>query len=71
MEISARTDRNDFLPPPEPAAPQSFGLALLAHALLLAALAWGINWQSQPETAGVEAELWSAMPQEAAPPPPP
>lgn len=69
--MSTAIERNDFMPPPEPAAAQSFGLALLAHGLLIAALAWGINWQKQATTAGVEAELWSSMPQEAAPPPPP
>lgn len=50
-------------------------LALGAHALLLVALAFGVNWRaSEPE--GVTAELWAAVPQaaapaEVAPPPPP
>ena len=41
-------------------------LALLVHAGLIAALAFGVNWRAQaPET--VSAELWSALPQVAAP----
>jgi colicin import membrane protein len=41
-------------------------LALIAHVLLILALAWSVNWKtSEPE--GVVAELWSALPQIAAP----
>ena len=41
-------------------------LALLIHALLVAALALGVNWHaSEPE--GVAAELWASVPQVAAP----
>lgn len=41
-------------------------LALIAHALLIVALAVGVNWRaSEPE--GVVAELWSMTPQTAAP----
>ena len=42
-------------------------LALLAHGLLLLALTWGISWKSEPDNLSVSAELWSALPQEAAP----
>jgi colicin import membrane protein len=43
-----------------------FALALLAHAALVVALAFGVNWKaSDPE--GVEAELWASVPQIAAP----
>jgi colicin import membrane protein len=42
------------------------GLALLAHALLIVALAFGVNWRSS-EPEGVVAELWSAVPQFEAP----
>lgn len=49
-------------------------LALVAHGLLLLALSLGVSWRTS-EPAGVEAELWSAVPQVAAPravaPPPP
>ncbi len=41
-------------------------LAVIAHALLVAALAWGVHWRaSEPE--GLVAELWSSIPQQAAP----
>ena len=41
--------------------------ALLVHVGLLIALAFGVSWRSQTP-AGVSAELWSAVPQIAAPP---
>jgi colicin import membrane protein len=41
-------------------------LAIVAHLLLIAALAWSVHWNtSEPD--GVVAELWSATPQFAAP----
>ena len=43
-------------------------LALLAHALLLAALAFSVRWNTS-NPAGVEAELWAAVPEIAAPRP--
>ena len=60
-------DRPEFAPPPPPGRVRALGLALLAHALLMAALTWGVNWRSS-STPAVEAELWSAVPQQAAPP---
>jgi colicin import membrane protein len=49
-------------------------MALLVHAGLLIALAFGVSWRSS-EPAGASAELWAAVPQVAAPaavePPPP
>ena len=56
--------------------PQSGGsvpaiaLAVLMHVLLAALLFFGIRWQSSAP-AVIEAELWSAMPQTAAPAPRP
>ncbi|MDH5540845.1 MAG: cell envelope integrity protein TolA [Rhizobacter sp.] len=41
-------------------------LALLAHALLIAALTLGLRWKAS-DPAGIEAELWAAVPQVAAP----
>ena len=41
-------------------------LALLAHALLVTALAFSVRWKTS-NPAGVEAELWAAVPQAAAP----
>jgi colicin import membrane protein len=52
-------------------------LALVAHALLAAALTWGIGWNRTQTPVVAEAELWSQLPQSAAPklveeaPPPP
>jgi colicin import membrane protein len=42
------------------------GLAILAHLLLILAIAFGVNWRAH-EPAGIEAELWAAVPQAAAP----
>jgi colicin import membrane protein len=41
--------------------------ALLAHLLLAGALTWGVSWNRQAPVTTVEAELWSALPQQAAP----
>ena len=53
-----------------PRAPRGMGrglmLAIAAHVLLVIALSFSVNWHTQtPE--GVEAELWAAVPQIAAP----
>lgn len=69
--MQASADSLAFAPPPEPAAFRGFVLAGVAHLLLLVALTWGINWQSDDRSLAVEAELWSSIPQEAAPPPAP
>jgi len=61
-------DRLDFVPPPEPAAVRAFGLAIVAHLLLLLALTWGVNWKRESQDVAAEAELWSSVPQQAAPP---
>ena len=60
-------DRIDFGPPRDAGAIRSFGLALLVHAALIAALTWGVNWKRTDPTVEFEAELWSNVPQEAAP----
>ena len=55
-----------FAPQRPPGMGSGLGLALVVHALLIVALAWSVNWKtSEPE--GVVAELWSALPQIAAP----
>ena len=46
---------------------RAYGLALLVHGLLLAALTWGVSWKRSDTSLSVEAELWSSVPQEAAP----
>ena len=61
-------DRTAFQPPKPAGTGRSVALALLAHGLLLLALTWGISWKSEPDNLSVTAELWSALPQEAAPP---
>jgi colicin import membrane protein len=61
-------DRLQFAPPSAPGLVRSIGLAILAHALLLAALTWGVSWRSGAQTDAVEAELWASVPELAAPP---
>ena len=61
-------DRSDLAPRAEPGALRAFGLAMLVHLLLLIALTWGVSWKSKDQSLSFEAELWSALPQEAAPP---
>lgn len=63
----AATDRLEFAPPPAPGLLRALGLAVLAHAALLAALAWGVHWKREAVTLTAEAELWSAVPHQAAP----
>lgn len=65
--MHATTNRLEFAPPPPPGLLRAFGLAILAHAFLLAALTWGVHWKRQDVSIAVEAELWSALPREAAP----
>jgi len=73
--MPAAVDRLQFAPPPPPGMLGAFGFAIVAHLLLMLALGWGINWKRDPVTLSAEAELWSSLPQEAAPklvePPPP
>ncbi len=67
--------RDPFMPrgprdPLMPSAPRGMGrglmLAIAAHVLLVIALSFSVSWHTQtPE--GVEAELWAAVPQIAAP----
>ncbi len=65
----------EFGPPREKRSMRAFALAILAHLLLLGALTWGVNWKRSDQASSFEAELWSAVPQQAAPravePPPP
>ena len=65
MEASSRFE---FQPlQPRQGLLRSYGLALLVHGLLLAALTWGVSWRRSDTSLSVEAELWSAVPQQAAP----
>src|SRR5450830_1979213 len=71
----AISERNEFAPPPQRGMGRAVVLALLAHALLVAGLTFSVQWKREAENTVAEAELWSAVPQEAAPgavePPPP
>ena len=76
--MHAHDDRDQFAPPRPPARLRAIALAVLAHAILIAALTWGVNWKSSSDMPAVQAELWPAVPQQAAPraveppaPPPP
>lgn len=64
------TERLEFAPPPTPGLLRALALAILAHGVLVAVLTAGVAWKREVVTATVEAELWSAVPQEAAPPAP-
>jgi colicin import membrane protein len=67
---TAALERDAFAPQQPAGMGSGLLLALLAHALLILALVWGVSWKaSEPE--GVVAELWSALPQTAAPRPTP
>ncbi len=65
--MPASADRLQFAPPPPPGMVRAFGFAVIAHLLLMLALTWGINWKRDPVLLSVDAELWSSVPQEAAP----
>jgi len=77
--MHAGADRLEFAPPTTPGVLRALILALLVHAVLLAGLAWSVRWKRDTQILSAEAELWSAVPQEAAPklvesppePPPP
>ena len=64
--IAAAAERDIFAPQKLPGMRSGLALAIAAHVLLIAAIAWSVHWKaSEPE--GVVAELWSAVPQTAAP----
>jgi len=65
--MHAHDDRDQFTPPPAPGRGRAVTLAVLAHLLLLGALTWGVAWKSGGDQPAVVAELWSAVPQQAAP----
>ena len=75
--MRSAADRLEFGPPREARSLRAFGLAIVAHLLLLGALTWGVNWKRSDQATSFEAELWSSLPQQAAPrlvetaPPPP
>lgn len=62
---TAQARHLEFAPPPPHGTGRSLTASLIVHGLLLIALTAGINWKSDSLTA--EAEIWSAVPQAAAP----
>lgn len=68
--MNAIQARMEFAPPPTPGLVRALALAIVAHALLLAVLALGVQWKRDATPVTVEAELWSALPVQAAPAPP-
>lgn len=73
--MQSTADHLDLAPPPSGRWLGPMGLALVVHGLLVIALTLGVQWQHDTEPVSVEAELWSRLPQQAAPravePPPP
>ena len=65
--MHAHTDRDQFSPPRPPARLRAITLAVLVHAVLIGALTWGVNWKNTSDQPAVEAELWAAVPTQAAP----
>lgn len=65
--MNAAADRLEFAPPPTTGLGRAVIVALLAHALLMAALTWGVHWKRDDSIITAQAELWSAVPQTAAP----
>ena len=57
----------EFAPAPEGGKFRALVLAVVVHLMLVVALNWGTLWSQQPQDMSVEAELWSAVPQTAAP----
>jgi colicin import membrane protein len=63
---TATAERDIFAPQKLPGMRSGLALAIAAHVLLIVAIAWSVRWKSS-EPEGVEAELWAAVPQAAAP----
>jgi colicin import membrane protein len=67
--MSTEALKHDALRPRQPGGMgRGLSLALLVHAGLIVAIAFGVNWRTS-DPAGVEAELWANVPQIAAPKP--
>jgi len=69
--MHAHDDRDQFAPPRPPARVRAIALAAQLHVLLIVALTWGVNWKTSTDQPAVQAELWAAVPQQAAPRPAP
>lgn len=60
----------EFAPPHTRGSLRALALAIAAHGVLLAVLTVGVQWNSDPVQQTVEAELWAAVPVQAAAPAP-
>ncbi|MBK6293887.1 MAG: cell envelope integrity protein TolA [Rhodoferax sp.] len=65
--MNTAAERLQFAPPPTPGLARALLLAIAVHALLMVALTAGLSWRREAELVSAEAELWSAVPGEAAP----
>lgn len=65
--MQSHHERDQFSPPGPPGRARAVVLAVLAHILLIVALTWGVAWKSGSDQPAVVAELWSSVPQQAAP----
>jgi colicin import membrane protein len=61
------TQRLEFAPLKTPGASSALVLALMVHALLIAALTFSVQWKHQTDTPAIETELWASVPSLAAP----
>jgi len=68
--MSFARERLEFAPPRTPGMIRALILAVLAHAVLIGVLTAGVAWKREAALVTAEAELWSAIPQEAAAPAP-
>lgn len=68
MNAAATLSRDALIPRNPDGLGRGLLMALAVHALLVIAIAFGVSWRSS-NPAGVEAELWAAVPQIAAPKP--
>ena len=64
--MSLARERLEFAPPRTPGMIRALILAVLAHAVLIGVLTAGVAWKREAALVTAEAELWSAIPQEAA-----
>ncbi len=68
---TANAARMEFAPPATPGLFRAILLAIFVHCLLLAGLALSVKWKRDAPPVTVEAEIWSTLPVQAAPPPQP
>lgn len=57
----------DLNPPPVGRSGTALALSLLAHTLLVLALAWGVNWSRTDPAVSFSAEIWAPSAERAAP----